>query len=314
MVQPLVSILIPCYNAERYVGEAIRSAVSQTYERTEVVVLDDGSTDSSLDVIKRIAGAGGIRWEAGPNRGGNAARNQLLELANGDFVQWLDADDVLLPDKVELQMRAVRPETDVVLSDYHTFDGQDPSVETNRVSVFDELMHQDLVAYFIKRSVITMLPLHRRQHLISVGGFDESLPCCQEYELHYRMARRVWKSVAHVPHVLSGHRTVPGSVSSHEARVFDVQARLVGTWYESLRERGEMTPQRARAMAATLYGCGRHLARHRLRDEAEAAFSLARTANDGGPLPVRWPMKLLSAIVGPYRAERLRSGVDRKKS
>ena len=71
---PLISIVIPCYNAERYVGEAIRSALSQTYPNVEIIVIDDGSTDGSLDVIRSFGGA--IRWETGPNRGGCAARNR----------------------------------------------------------------------------------------------------------------------------------------------------------------------------------------------------------------------------------------------
>src|SRR5947208_2592225 len=99
----LVSILIPCYNAERWIAQAIESALAQTWPEKEVVVVDDGSTDGSLDVIKQFDGR--IRWETGPNRGGNMARNRLRELAGGDWLQYLDADDYLLPDKIDDQMR-----------------------------------------------------------------------------------------------------------------------------------------------------------------------------------------------------------------
>src|SRR5438309_6069595 len=97
----LVSILIPCRNAERWVGQAIESALGQTWPEKEVIVVDDGSTDSSLSIIKSFGDR--IRWETGPNRGGNAARNRLLELASGDWLQYLDADDYLLSDKVARQ-------------------------------------------------------------------------------------------------------------------------------------------------------------------------------------------------------------------
>ena len=99
---PLVSILIPCFNAERWIAQAIESALAQTWPEKEVIVVDDGSTDRSLDVIRRFDGR--IRWETGPNRGGNAARNRLLELARGDWLQYLDADDYLLPEKVARQV------------------------------------------------------------------------------------------------------------------------------------------------------------------------------------------------------------------
>jgi glycosyltransferase involved in cell wall biosynthesis len=98
----LVSILIPCYNAERWVGEAIESALAQTWPEKEVLVIDDGSTDRSLEVIQRYRGR--IRWETGPNRGSNTARNRLLELSAGEWLQYLDADDYLRPNKVQVQL------------------------------------------------------------------------------------------------------------------------------------------------------------------------------------------------------------------
>ena len=80
-MSPLVSILIPCFNAEHLVGQAIESALAQTWPHKEVIVVDDGSTDASLEVIRRFDRR--IRWESGPNRGGNVARNRLLELSSG---------------------------------------------------------------------------------------------------------------------------------------------------------------------------------------------------------------------------------------
>src|SRR5690606_31722168 len=101
MSMPKVSILIPCYNAERWIGSAIQSALDQTYSDVEVIIVDDGSKDKSVEAIRKFDGE--VRWETGPNRGGNPTRNRLLELATGEFLQYLDADDYLLPDKVEKQ-------------------------------------------------------------------------------------------------------------------------------------------------------------------------------------------------------------------
>src|SRR3954470_2799092 len=115
-MKTLVSILIPCYNAERWIAQAIESALAQTWPEKEVIVVNDGSTDGSLDVIKTFDGR--IRWETGPNRGGNVARNRLLELAHGRWLQYLDADDYLLPKKLAHQMEVVArdSEVDVVYS------------------------------------------------------------------------------------------------------------------------------------------------------------------------------------------------------
>src|SRR5438067_693233 len=110
----LVSILIPCFNAERWVAQAIESALSQNWPETEVIVVDDGSNETSLENNKSFGDR--IRWETGPNRGSNVARNRLLELTRGEWLQYLDADDYLLPEKIALQMQfiAENPATDLV--------------------------------------------------------------------------------------------------------------------------------------------------------------------------------------------------------
>jgi glycosyltransferase involved in cell wall biosynthesis len=112
----LVSILIPCFNAECRVAEAIESALGQTWPEKEIIVVDDGSQDRSLEVIKSFGKR--IRWETGPNRGGNMARNRLLELARGEWLQYLDSDDYLLPLKIQRQVEFLRdqPKCDVVYS------------------------------------------------------------------------------------------------------------------------------------------------------------------------------------------------------
>jgi glycosyltransferase involved in cell wall biosynthesis len=102
--EPLVSIVIPCYNAQRWVGAAIESALRQTYRRIEVIVVDDGSSDRSLDIIKQFAP--GITWVSTANRGPSAARNAGLRIAKGEWIQFLDADDLLHPEKVRLSLAA----------------------------------------------------------------------------------------------------------------------------------------------------------------------------------------------------------------
>lgn len=104
MLTPTVSIIIPCYNKRPYVAKAIESALSQT-AACEVIVVDDGSTDGSLDIIRSYGSR--IRWTSGPNRGGSAARNRGLELATGNWIQFLDADDILPPEKIAVQIAAM---------------------------------------------------------------------------------------------------------------------------------------------------------------------------------------------------------------
>ena len=102
----LVSILIPVRNCERWLGAAIDSALRQTWPKTEVVVLDDGSTDNTLRVIRSFGSA--VRWSSDELGGQNRARNRLLELSKGEWLTFLDADDELAPDCIEQKMLSTR--------------------------------------------------------------------------------------------------------------------------------------------------------------------------------------------------------------
>lgn len=106
-MKPLVSILVPAFNAERWIGETIQSAVSQTWSRTEIILVDDGSTDRTLDVARRFASKH-LKVLTQSNQGAAAARNAALAASQGSYIQWLDADDLLSPNKIALQMRALR--------------------------------------------------------------------------------------------------------------------------------------------------------------------------------------------------------------
>lgn len=102
-MKPLVSILIPAYNAENWVEEAIQSALAQTWPRKEIIVVDDGSSDRTAMVARQFASKQ-VLVVSKENQGAAAARNHALRLSQGDYIQWLDADDILAPDKVEAQI------------------------------------------------------------------------------------------------------------------------------------------------------------------------------------------------------------------
>jgi glycosyltransferase involved in cell wall biosynthesis len=107
-VTPLVSILIPAYNAAPWISETIRSALAQTWPQIEIIVVDDGSTDTTLTVANSFASPR-VRIVSQPNRGASSARNHALTLARGEYIQFLDADDLLAPDKIESQLRRLLP-------------------------------------------------------------------------------------------------------------------------------------------------------------------------------------------------------------
>ena len=117
MSSPLVSILIPAHNSEDWIADSIRSAVAQTWRRKEIIIVDDGSSDKTVQVARQFCSKE-VTVVSTDNRGAAAARNEALRLSNGDYIQWLDADDLLSPDKIELQLATVRgtEDTRVLLS------------------------------------------------------------------------------------------------------------------------------------------------------------------------------------------------------
>ena len=111
MKQPLVSILIPAYNSEEWIADCIQSALAQTWPHKEIIVVDDGSTDRTLEIARRFASKE-VAVVSIENQGAAAARNRAFQLSKGDYIQWLDADDLLAPNKIESQLAALQGVTD----------------------------------------------------------------------------------------------------------------------------------------------------------------------------------------------------------
>ncbi len=105
-MKPLVSILIPAYNAEKWLNETLHSALAQTWEKKEIIVVDDGSSDGTL-ALARSFNSNIVKVFTKENQGAAATRNKAFSLSQGDYIQWLDADDLLAPDKIAKQIAAL---------------------------------------------------------------------------------------------------------------------------------------------------------------------------------------------------------------
>lgn len=122
-MSPLVSVIIPTYDFARFLPETIESVRDQTYTNVEMLVIDDGSTDETPDVLGELEGPD-LKWRRTPNRGVSAARNLALSLSEGEYVAFLDADDRWLQEKLDRQIAVLESEPDVgfVFSDFARFD------------------------------------------------------------------------------------------------------------------------------------------------------------------------------------------------
>ncbi len=127
--KPLISVTIPVYNTERYLAEAVESVLAQTYRPLEVIVIDDGSTDSSAAIIKSFAPL--VTYLYQPNAGSSAARNRGASISKGEYLAFLDADDLWVEGKLEMQMRAFQqnPQIEAVFCHVRQFYSPDLSAE-----------------------------------------------------------------------------------------------------------------------------------------------------------------------------------------
>ena len=132
MTLPLISCVIPVFNGERYLGEALDSALAQTHSPLEIIVVDDGSTDGTAEVVGRYAGR--IEYLKQPNLGYEAAKDSGIRLARGEFIAFLDADDVWHPAKLAIQVARMRsrPELDLCFTRFRNFWMPDLAEEEQR--------------------------------------------------------------------------------------------------------------------------------------------------------------------------------------
>jgi GT2 family glycosyltransferase len=308
---PLVSIIVPCYNVERYVGEALDSALAQTHTHVEVIAVDAGSTDGTSAVLRRYAGR--VRSISIDNGGGpGRVRNAGLAVARGEFVQFLDADDLLEPEKVEAALPLFDDDVDVVFCRNKYFRDDAPRAGPRTRELLIRRLGSSLgwdparaAEYILRREVQTSMPLHRTASLRAAGGFNEKLWSLEDTELHFRLAvrgarfRRQDRVLVRCRHHGSPFRLRqrPGRYSE-SLRALEI-IRAVAVQADALD----------RVVAAALADRYANVARKLIWDgrEEEAAQAHARArALARRPAPTSVPLyNLLSRTLGFWRLERL---------
>lgn len=212
-ISPLVSVIIPAFNAAETLRESAFSALSGTYQEIELIIVDDGSTDATAEVAQEIAAADDrVKLLRRENGGVSAAFNTGLADGGGEYVARLDADDLWHPEKLERQIRAARKRPDIAFlyTDVRYIDGQG--------RVIRDVAPQDFPERSLCRSIYESIVggnsscLMRRDAIIEAGGYDETLASWEDLLLQLQIGAS--HPIARVSGFLVGYRVRPGSLSA----------------------------------------------------------------------------------------------------
>lgn len=309
-MKPEVSIIIPNFNGSRFLREAIDSALAVEGVSVEVIVIDDGSTDMSRKIIGQYGSR--IRPIFQANAGAATARNVGLEMATAPLAKFLDSDDVLLPGAVKQQL-LLRNERSHSSVRWINFGNCISLVEKN--VLLEKPYYKDLavgtvfeLVDLVRRSPITSMPLHPVDLLREVGGFNQSLDCNDEYDLHLRL----FFAGAHF--VYDGVNTY--AYRQHASAVRLSQSQLkekslaalfasYGSHVRLARERGEdaFSPEVKQAFAENYWHSGRWGLRSGHTQWANAFFDAARELSSA-PMAGGKRYRSFCRLFGPRWAER----------
>lgn len=192
----LVSVIIPVYNCERYVAEAIESVLGQTYKPIEIIVVDDASTDNSAKIIEHYIPS--VQYAYQSHKGSGAARNHGIELAHGNFFSFLDADDAWMKDKLIYQMEAFKsnPGLDMVFGHVINFHSPDlPEHMKNKIFCPSEKMP----------GLTASTMLIKKESFIRAGAFETKWQLGEFIDWHIRAKEQGLTSFM-VPEVVSRRR------------------------------------------------------------------------------------------------------------
>jgi glycosyltransferase involved in cell wall biosynthesis len=237
-LNPLVSIVIPAYNRAGEIGRAVTSAFNQTYRPIEVVVVDDGSKDNTAEVV---AGYPEVRYYRQENRGASGARNRGVELAQGEYVAFLDSDDLWVKNKLELQMELILRIQAPILGARKKYVTETAKINPD-VLVKDGRYHFLSFKRQLKRTwIVPSTVVVQKSYFQRFSGFDPRLKIAEDWDLWLKMAHNA--PIPRMDAVLTYNFVTKGSLSENRLEKYIYDLEVIRKW----------NPQNGPAISEKLY-------------------------------------------------------------
>lgn len=233
-----ISVIIPTYNREKTILRALQSVLGQTYTNLEVLVVDDGSTDATVDIVKGV-GDNRVQYISLGKNGGTAnARNEGARRASGEWIAFQDSDDCWCKDKLEKQMRyaEAHPEFSMIYGKYraHLLSGEELIVPGEPLP---QILEGRMLKTLLERNVIgTPTMLVRKQEFLSVGAFCTNYSALEDWEYVIRFAGKY--QIGFVPEVLMDAYLLSGGVSSNVAAYYESRCKMLAQYKAEMIQEG----------------------------------------------------------------------------
>jgi glycosyltransferase involved in cell wall biosynthesis len=227
---PLISVIIPAYNAGKYIEDTLQSVFNQTYKNIEIIVVDDGSSDNTLEILNKYTDR--LKIFTQKNMGVARARNFAVDQSNGEWLAFIDADDLWHSNKLSQQIGGLNNENWSHTNSLYFGHNQDGKTKRSDLTP----QHGGLVfnKIIVNNFITTSTVLIKKATFISYGGFDESLKALEDWKLWLEVSLQ--EPLNYNDEVLAEYRVTPGSTSRNAREVLPLHLELINYLFEKHKE------------------------------------------------------------------------------
>ena len=302
----MVSVIIPTYNHAKYVCRAIDSVLEQTYTHYEIIVVDDGSTDNTQEVLEPYMKQ--IKYIYQENKGLSASRNTGIRVAKGDYLQFLDADDTILPQGLDIQVKLLEthPDVDVVACRYRLVDAAGRFLVDKKRYAKKSIMFKELV---LSNRFAPNALLIRRKCFTSAGIFDERLKSCEDWDMWLRITAQNHRFLCH-NHVLVQRYRYPSSMIQNASRMCDNRLAVLNKVFANPDLDEEIMTLHKKAYSIALFKCSRGFYSSNYMEEGRTHFIKAIKL-DPSPLTDYQAFYNFDAFFKPFGYDNIPIGLEK---